>query len=800
MKVPLSWLREYVDVNVPAKELAHMLTMAGIEVGEVLTIGGWTNCSVASVLHVQPHPNADRLTLCTVDTGAEQVQVVCGAPNVAAGQLIAYAKVGAELFNAHSSKVEALKPAKIRGVVSEGMICSELELGLSDDHAGILVLPEDAPLGMPLSEYMGDEILVLELTPNRSDCMSILGVAHEVAALTGGTVREPDRSYPEGGDPIEDQASVDVADPDLCARYTASLVRGITIGPSPQWLQERLTRAGMRPINNVVDITNYVMLEYNQPLHAFDFSRMKENKVIVRRAKPGEVLVSLDGTDRKLSSDMLVIADARDAVGLAGVMGGANSEMTDATTVVLLESATFNAANNRRTSQALRMPTEASARFEKGLRPELAPLGLARATQLIHQIAGGVVAKGILDIYPGQGTQSNTVTLTMKRLEKVLGLTFPIQRIVDVLGSLGFECEVQGDGSLQAVVPYWRGDISIEDDLVEEVARIVGYDEIPTTMISSPIPSYTRLPLQELREQVKDQLVAYGMQEIITYSLTNLADLTRAKALEDGIQPLKIANPLSSQQEHLRTTLRGNVLSTLAANLAHETGPVAVFESGHVYLPRNEDLPLEKEMVTAVFSGPRWEAHWLAREERLGFLDAKGVLERLMEGLGLVATFRPSQDVLLKPGACAEVMVGTTPVGVIGDVHPSIVESYDIEPGPVALFDLDVEALLNAIPPVGRSYKSIPRFPVAVRDLSIVLDLNIPAAQVQALMENHRLVDKVQLFDVYEGQNIPDGKRSLAYHIYFQANDRTLTANEVGKSLDAILKSLNKDVGAELRV
>ncbi len=799
MKVPLSWLRQYVDFDVPAKDLAHMLTMAGIEAGEVVTIGGWTNCTVGSVVQVEPLPNADRLTLCTVHTGAEEVRVVCGAPNVAAGQRIAYAKVGARLFNAHSGKMETLKAARIRGVVSEGMICSELELGLSDEHTGILVLSEDAPVGMPLTDYMGDEVLVLELTPNRFDCMSILGVAHEVAALTGGKVREPDLTYPEDGGPIEEQASVEVADADLCHRYTASLIRGITIGPSPKWLQEQLSRAGMRSINNVVDVTNYVMLEYNQPLHAFDFNQVSDGKIIVRRARAGEALVSLDGTDRKLSLDMLVIADGRGPVGLAGVMGGANSEMTDTTTDVLLESATFNAANNRRTSQALGMPTEASVRFEKGLRPELAPLGLARATQLIHQIAGGTVAKGILDIYPGEAPEPSKVTLTMKRLEKVLGVRFPMEQVVRVLGSLGFDVEVQGQDSLVAKAPYWRGDISIADDLIEEVARIAGYEDIPTTTISSPIPAYFPRPLQELRERIKDKLVACGMQEIITYSLTNLDDLSRAKALENGIQPLKIANPLSSQQEHLRTTLRSNLLSTLATNLSHETGPVAIFESGHVYLPRDMDLPTEKEMVVGAFSGPRWETHWLAKDEQLGFLDAKGVLERLLEGLGSAASFHTSEDVLLTPGTCAEVVVGTTAVGVLGEVHPSIAGSFNIEGSIVAFFELDVEALLGAAPVDRRAYKSIPRFPAAVRDLSIVLERSILSSQVQEIIEKQRLVDKVQLFDVYEGQNIPVGKHSLAYHIYLQAPDRTLTANEVQKALDAILNSLKHQVGAELR-
>ncbi|MFQ6031108.1 MAG: phenylalanine--tRNA ligase subunit beta, partial [Dehalococcoidia bacterium] len=367
MQVPLSWLREYVDIDIPAQELAHRLTMAGVEVGEVIELGGWKECFVGEVLDVRPHPDADSLRLCRVTTGPEQMEVVCGAPNVAAGQKICFAKVGATLYNTHSGKQETLKAARIRGVVSEGMICSELELGLGEGHEGIVVLPEDAPLGTPLDQYLGDTVLDLEVTPNRLDCFSVLGVAHEVAAITGKTVREPEISYAEEGPEITSQATVSVADPDLCPRYTASLIQGLKIGPSPQWLQDRLTRAGLRPINNVVDVTNFVMYEFNQPLHAFDLDKVRDKTIIVRRAREGETLETLDGVERKLNTEVLVIADARDPVGLGGVIGGANSEIGPDTASVLLESANFKATNNRKTAENFRLRTEATQRFEKGL-------------------------------------------------------------------------------------------------------------------------------------------------------------------------------------------------------------------------------------------------------------------------------------------------------------------------------------------------------------------------------------------------------------------------------------------------
>ena len=751
---------------------------------EVVTIGaGWNNCYVGHVTKVEPHPNADRLTLCTVDIGTEQTRVVCGAPNVAERQKIAFAKVGAELFNTHSGRVEPLKAATIRGVVSEGMVCSELELGIGDDHTGILVLPQDAPVGMPLADYQGDHILDLDVTPNRPDCLSLLGIAHEVAALTGVTVREPDCSYPEDGEPIETLVSVEIADPELCRRYTASLITGVEVGPSPRWLQDTLLKAGMRPINNVVDITNYVMLEYNQPLHAFDFHKMKEGKVVVRRARAGEKLTSLDGVERRLSPSMLVIADARDAVGLGGIIGGARSEMTERTTAVLLESANFNPINNRRTAQTLRLSTEASIRFEKGLRPELAPVALRRATRLIREVAGGAVAAGILDVDPA-GEQDAALTLSMERLQKVLGINLAVGRVAQVLTSLGFPCDNLDQGTLRVEIPYWRSDIKIEDDLVEEVARIVGYEEIPTTMLSTPIPLYQPQPLQELRERVKDVLVACGMQEVITYSVSSLEDLDKVKALDAGVMPLKLANPLNAQQEYLRTTLRSSLLSTLAANQLHEPGPISIFEAGRIYLPREDDLPEEREVVAGVLSGPRQQdASRMSEEGQKGFYEAKGVLEQLLEVVGVTATFEPGQDPVLHPGKCAHVVAEDTTLGILGEVHPAVIARFEIEGGPVAIFELDMASLAKVVHQRERRYSPLGRFPSAIRDLSVLVDRDVPAARVQTIIMEQPLVVKAPLFDVYIGENVPARKRSLAYHISFQSPDRTLTADEVNRGI-----------------
>ena len=805
MKAPLSWLKEYVDVTVPTNELARRLTMAGTEVSEVVTVGGWKSCYVGLVTGVEGHPNADRLSLCTVDLGGETTRVVCGAPNVAQGQKIAFARVGAELFNTHSGKVETLKAARIRGVVSEGMICSELELGLGEDHDGILVLAEDAPIGASLSDYLGDQILDLEVTPNRPDCLSMLGVAREAAALTGVPVQEPEASYPEDGPPIDSCVSVEVEDPDLCPRYTASLVSGIVIGPSPPWLQDRLAKAGLRPINNVVDVTNYVMLEYNQPLHAFDFQTLKGGKVVVRRARVGETLTTLDGVERRLSPSMLVIADAQDPVGLAGIIGGGHTEMTEGTTAVLLESANFDPVNNRRTSQGLKLTTEASLRFEKGLRPELAPLALRRATRLIQEVAGGDVAKGTIDVFPARDTfAAPVVTLTADRLWKVLGVRLPPRRVEDALRSLGFDLQQEPPDAeewqaLRVTVPYWRSDVEGEDDLVEEVARLVGYDEIPTEALSTPIPLSQPQPLRELRERIKDHLAGCGMQEVISYPLTNLEELAKVKALEGEDGVVRVANPMSSQQECLRPTIVPSVLSTLASNRPHFQGPVSLFEAGSVFLPRQDDLPEEREMVVGVLSGPRSEPHWMSGGGGLDFYDAKGVVERLLEDLGVRASYQETVDPLLHPARSASIGAGDAVLGRLGELHPGVAESFGLAEAPVMLFELDVGRILSALPEEGRRYETIGRFPSAIRDVSVLVDAAIPSDRVQAAIERHPLVSKVALFDVYSGDNVAPGKRSLAYHVHFQAPDRTLTSEEVAKALKRVVGSLAKEVGGELR-
>ena len=799
MRVPLSWLKEYVDVDLPPKELAHRLTMAGIEVGEVEVIGGWSEVFVGQVIDVRPHPNADRLRLCVVTTGADEMEVVCGAPNVAASQKVCFAKVGAQIYNTHTERRESLEAAKIRGVESQGMICSEIELGLGDDHSGIIVLPEDAPTGAMLDDYLGDTVLDLELTPNRLDCLSVLGVAHEVAALTGKKVKEPVVSYEETGVPIKDQVKISVADADLCRRYTASLLQGVQIGPSPRWLQERLTRAGLRPINNVVDVTNFVMLEYNQPLHAFDYDRIKDATVIVRRARPGETLTTLDGLDRKLTAENLVIADANDPIGLGGVIGGANSEITDGTVNVLLESATFDGANNRETAQSMDLRTEATLRFEKGLRPELAPIALRRATGLIQEVAGGTVAPGIVDVLSPEGADASVVPLSTKKIQRMLGMTVEIGRIQQIMDALGFNWETAGDGELKVTVPYWRNDVNIEEDLVEEVVRTIGYDSVPTTMLSSPIPFQQPMAVMVLRDQVKDLLAAAGFQEVINYPLVTLEQLEQVEQLDGTVQPMRVANPMSSDREYLRTTLRASLLANLASNQGHSPGPFRMFESGRVFHPRAGDLPEERETISAVLAGLRHQPSWLEDDTLLDFYDAKGVVEWVLDRLGVTAAYEPSENPAFHPGRRASIKAGDAVIGVVGEVHPAVMERLGLEQPQVAAFELDLDSMLAALPQSQRQFEPLPIYPSATRDLALVAPADVTAGRVTQLILRHRGVDRAELFDIYAGENIAEGSKSLAFHVYFQARDRTLTNEEVNRSLDGLLRTLERELNVTLR-
>ena len=803
MKIPLSWLAEYVPLRLAPEEMAHRLTMAGIETAYAPGPGaGWgDSVVVGQVVELKPHPNADRLRLATVDLGADRPTVVCGAPNIEQGQRIAFALLGARLRDGHDGEPMELTAATIRGVVSEGMVCSERELGLSDAHEGILVLAPDAPIGMRLADYMGGDAIEVEVTTNRGDCLSVLGVAREIAAFSGERVTDPPADYEEGARDIDLQ--VRITDSALCARYTATVVRGVTVGPSPEWLRRRLIEAGQRPINTVVDATNYVMLELGQPLHAFDLREVRQGTIVVRPAHAGESFTALDGTAHELAPPMLLIADPERAIALAGVMGGENSEVTETTTDVLLESATFNGINTRRTAAALRSRTEASSRFEKGLHPTLAERALKRVTRLLLEIAGGTADRGFADAYPAP-TALPSITLTHEHIKRLLGTDFSDEQITGVLSSLGFETAPATDGALTVTPPYWRTDVTIEEDLIEEVTRVTGYDSMPATPLAGAMAKHIPQPARDLRERVRDLLVEAGLQETISPTLVSEWALSsEGTPLPDGVLPLAVANPLSLDHRFLRTGLRASLLTLLAKAVRQQRDGATLFEVGRTFLPREGDLPQEREMAVMAMAGPRGEGLWAQGEDDLyGFFDAKGTVEAVLAGLGLQASFEPTEDALLHPGRAAKVIVGGTAVGVVGELHPRTLGAFDIAAPAAALAELDIDALgaLGTLASgAGRSFQSFTRFPTADRDLAFLVDQDVPAGRLQSILEAEPLVTRVMLFDRFEGEGLPAGKKSLAFRLELQSDRETLAAEQINRVVEKLTRRIAHDTGAELR-
>lgn len=808
MKVPVSWLKEYVDVDMSLDDLAHRLTMGGNEVDAIERTGWIDNVVVGHVKAVAQHPDADRLRLVTVDYGEGIAEVVCGAPNVAEGQKIAYASIGAVLQDAYADepgKTRKLKRSKIRGVVSEGMVCSVRELGIGEDHDGILVLDDDSKIGTPIGEVIGESVLDIELTPNRPDCLGVVGVARDVSAITGNKLRDPDLSFEASGPDVNTLASVEISDPDLCPRYTATVIQGVNIGPSPKWLQDKLIALGERPINNLVDITNFVMFELGQPLHAFDYDKIVDHKVIVRRAQRGETLTTLDDKERKLDTEMLLIADPDKGIGLAGVMGGANSEISEATTTVLLESATFHGVNNRKTARSLELASQATLRFEKSLRTGLSEVGLRRATRLILEIAGGTAAKGIIDVYPGKGREQDSVRLDRSHIVRVLGVEFSDEQIESTLGNLGFDMKPVGDG-WEVEIPYWRPDISIPEDLIEEIARIIGYDNIPTTTLSGRPPQWQPQPEMELRARVTDALVQAGLRETISYAATTTEGESRVALPDDTASSIKLRNPITADFAVMRRTLREATLATVARNSRTWRGPIAIFEAGRVFLNWGEGLPEERQMVAGAFAGPRNELHWDESTGQSDFYDAKGAVEAVLDDLGIEASFEVGEDATFAPGRTALIKVKAANhavIGVVGEVSPEVFSRFDAEIENVAMFELDLAAILKILEDaqtgVSGKFEEFVRLPASHRDLSLVVDTGIPAGQLVEICRRNRIVTAATVFDLFEGKGVPEGKKAVAVRLVYQSPNKTLTADQIGKIEQQILNQLSKETGAELR-
>lgn len=815
MRVSMKWLSELVDVDLSVPDLVDRLDLTGTAVDGVETIGeALEGVVIGRIDSKERHPEADKLWVTSVDVGAETpLTIVCGAQNFEAGDKVPVALVGATLPNGMT-----IKKAKLRGVPSEGMNCSATELGIGSDASGLLILPADAPVGVPFAEYRGmaDTVIQLEVTPNRPDCLSMAGVAREIAAITATSYRHPGGSPEEQGPPVADSVRVEIADPDLCPRYTARLIRNVKIGPSPDWLAERVAAAGARPISNIVDITNYVMFELGQPLHAFDASTIAKDvqgkaHIIVRGAVPGDSLTTLDGQQRALKPGMILITDPTGPIALGGVMGGENTEVGDATVDILLEAASFEPTSISRTSRSLGLTSEASSRFEKGVDPRGCVAALDRAAQLMADLAGGEVAPGIIDVYPRPAAPV-VLTLRLERVNAILGTKLTAEEVASILTSL--ELRVTGGPStFEVEIPSFRPDLVREIDLVEEVLRVWGMARVQATLPGGRQRIGGLTQPQRLVERIGATMRAAGLNETMTYAFGDPSDLERIRRELPADELLvELINPMSEEQAVLRRTLLPGLLRSVSSNQARGVANVHLYEIGSVFwTSQGRKSPKERTVVAGVLAG-RWsEPSWSdrrdkdespgadLRSEALNFFDGKGVLEALAIELGFPRfTVREADHEWLQPGRAADVIVNGDVVGWLGEVHPLALRAFEAD-GPVVAFELLVEPLIKGAR--SKKYIEVARFPAIEIDVALVVDEGVAAGRVeQAIVSaGGKLLEGASLFDVYRGPGVPEGKKSLAFSLRYRASDRTLTDDEVLPQHERLLRKVAGAVGAELR-
>ncbi len=814
MKVSYQWLSQYVDVSgYTAEELAEKLTRSGIEVdGAENRNLGVTGVVVGYVVERVKHPDADKLSVCTVDVGREEnLQIVCGAKNVATGQKVPVAVVGAKLPGDFQ-----IKRAKLRGVESMGMICSAKELGLNDKllskdiQEGILVLPEETPVGTDILEVLAieDKVLDLDLTPNRSDCLSMLGAAYEIGAILGRPVKLPDAREGLVESAAEAQASlkVTISAPEECLHYSARLIEGVTVGSSPLWLQNRLMAAGVRPINNIVDITNYVMLEYGQPLHAFDADRVAGGHIDVRLARAGERLITLDDQDRELAETMLLITDGEGtAVGIAGVMGGANSEVHEGTTRIILESAKFAGSSVRKTSKQLGLRSEASIRFEKGVNPEHVIPALDRAAGLICALGGGTCAKGVVEARTQEFAPA-VVDVALAKINGYLGMTLALDDVKSIFERLGFPYSAEGE-LLRVTVPQRRGDITRDVDLIEEVARLYGYDHIPATPITGVTTPGSLDKGQKIRRYTRQALSAAGLQEAITYTFTHPDKIARFPGRYADAVPVALALPMSEERSVLRTSLLPHLLDTAVYNRNRKQDDVAVFEIGKVFLADEKELkaqPVERMLLSALWTGNRTALSWTGKPEKVDFYDLKGILEGWLSGLGLAEAviWRSASPAGYHPGRTAELALATPDgekvLGTVGQLHPALAKEWDLDDTYIAELELDTISQYADFTVV---YSPIPRYPSVARDVAVVVNRTVTAGELMAKIREigGELLESVQVFDLYTGERLGQDKKSIALSMVLRHAERTLTEEEITAAYTAVLTGLETGFGAELR-
>jgi phenylalanyl-tRNA synthetase beta chain len=850
MKIPISWLKDFIDIDIPIPELAHQMTMAGLEVEEIRFVGlpipkersrdvrlvgmEWDRekLVVAAVSEVMPHPNADRLVLCKLFDGQQEHIVLTGAPNLfefkGKGPLskplkVAYAKEGAQIYDGHAEGqvLMTLKRAKIRGVESYSMACSEKELGISDEHEGIIILDETAPVGMSLVDYLGDAVMEVSILPSTARCANILGVAREVAAITGKTLKTMDDgrwSMVNGqSSSVGDFARIEITNPELNPRFVLGLIRDIQIRPSPYKAQLRLKLAGMRPINNIVDATNYAMLEIGEPLHAFDYDVLLRRaggrtvRIITRTAMPGEKLVTLDGVERALDENTVLVCDSNGPLSIAGVMGGAESEVNEKTVNILLEGAAWNFINIRKTAGAQNLPSEASYRFSRGVHPAMAARGVRRGLDLMQAWADGEIAPGLVDVYPLPPAQPE-IQIGPGDVKRWLGIELSAEDIAGLLRRLEFQVTISGD-TVMVVAPDHRLDIGEgvtgKADVIEEIARIYGYDRIPETRMADQLPPQIGNPLLEKEERVRDLLVVQGLQEIVSYRLSTPEREARrlpAGSAGDDKPYVRLANPISSDKVVMRHSVLASVLE-IAEHNARIRERLALFEIGPIFLSSEQgDLPDELQRLSILLTGPRDMPTWQETDNTpMDFYDLKGLLTGLLDGLHIPDVhYEPGTNPTFHPGKCARILSGERQLGVFGELHPQVRARYDWPVAyngiPILAADMDMDAILALVPALYET-AAVPEFPPVLEDLALVVDESLPAERVAELIRQTggKVVREVRLFDVYRGEKIGAGKKSLAYSITYQAAEKTLSDKDVAGIRTHILRRLEQELGAVLR-
>lgn len=790
MKASYNWLKEFVHFHLTPEELAEKLSLAGLEVEEIIEKGfSLDHVVIGKVITSEKHPNADKLKVCTVDVGTDTLQIVCGAPNVAPDQKVPVAVSGAVLPGGFK-----IKKAKLRGVESNGMICAQDELGISDDHSGIWVLPEDAPVGVELKDYLNQEkdyVYDLSITPNRPDCLSHYGIAREIAALTGGDIQLPEFSVTEGNESIDSLTKITIASPEGCPRYAARVIRNVKIGPSPVWLRNKLEAVGIRSINNVVDVTNFVLMELGHPLHAFDYDTLANHEIVVRFSKPGETFITLDGKEHKLPENAVMICDGEKPVALGGIMGGENSEVTNDTVNILLESAYFNPVFINRTAKTLNISTDASHRFERGADPNGVITALDRAAELIREVAGGEIAKGIIDVYPNP-IEKKSVDLNLDYINRLIGVDFNEEQISSLLAPLGIDVK---DG--KAVIPTYRPDIERNADIAEEVSRLFGFDNIPAREVTE-IP-YGTIPnrFDEFLDEVKIYFANNGFYEIITNTMVKKE--FHEKII--GEEALPIMNPVSQDFSVVRRYLTPSLLEVVKNNLNRQNYDLRLFEINRIFIPTGKDktLPDEEMHLALAFTGNRYPAHWSVKNEPVDFFDAKGVVESLFTYFSLDNFQFIYYDNFVNKDENLAIKLNDEIVGFIAKVKSEILNEYDIEQS-VYVVELNIAKVFEHRK-IGKKYQELPKFPRTERDVAFVLDTGIRVSDIIEFIKKHggKHLTDVTVFDRYVGKNLEKGKQSLAFRMVFQSAERTLTDDEVNKVFYDVINKIETKFNAKLR-